>query len=293
MDQINLMLVDDHELLRDALKCIFSAQADMKVVSESGTAAAALEQASNSDAAVILLDIKLPDRSGLSIMPELRVRCPGAQIIIVSMHDEPSYLRSALAAGALGYVVKTSGAAILLEAVRAVHCGESYIDPSMRSYEVNDGLSLLRNAPVSRLSERERQVLFWLAQGMRYQVIADKLGVSVKTIETYRSRLTAKLGFKDRSDMMRFAIETGLLNRSNLPLIDCQYTLDLAAQAESKSLKAPEKRKKILRWPFTLMVTLNFHTSLQRQRTVYIDNLCERCRFDFRHLKTLRADSAG
>jgi DNA-binding NarL/FixJ family response regulator len=133
------------------------------------------------------------------------------------MHDEPSYLRAALAAGALGYVVKTSPPSVLLDAIRAAMRNEIFVDPSLRDLragrtEPERGPSA---APVARLSDRERQVLKLLAQGLRYLDVAERIGVSVKTVETYRSRLKTKLGFTSREDMVRIALESGILSAAN------------------------------------------------------------------------------
>jgi len=212
-DRIRILIADDHALLRETLAQFLNSQADMRVVGEAGTASATVNQATVTDPEVILLDITMPGGSGISIIPELRRLSLGVRIIIMTMHDEPSYLRAAVAAGVEGYLVKTSSPAVLLEAIRAVKRGERFIDESMRHHLVampaeEQGVE---SAPITRLSERERQVLTGLAQGLRYQTIAEQLGVSVKTVETYRSRLTAKLGFKTRADLMRFAIESGIL----------------------------------------------------------------------------------
>ncbi len=215
MERIRLFVADDHQLFREALRLLLSARADLVVVGEAGTAREALERAPAALADVILLDITLPDRSGISLLPELRLRCPSTQVLALTMHDEPEYFRSSLAAGASGYVVKTSAFAVLYEAIHAVKRGEIFIDPSLREYAIEGekGARSTQAAPVTRLSKRERQVLTLLAQGMRYQAIADKLGVSVKTVETYRTRLRLKLGFKSRADIIRFAFESGLLTR--------------------------------------------------------------------------------
>jgi two-component system, NarL family, response regulator NreC len=166
----------------------------------------------------VLLDVAMPGGSGIGALPELRRRINGARVIMVSEHAEPSYLRAAMAAGAAGYILKNSHAAELLEAIRAVHHGETYIDMPLREYATEPAPAPRspESAPITRLSDRERQVLQSLAQGLRYQAIAEKMGVSVKTVETYRSRLTAKLGFKNRADLMRFAIESGILAEAPL-----------------------------------------------------------------------------
>lgn len=213
MDRTRLLMADDHALLRDGIRALLRDADDIEVVGEAGTADEAVRQAVATVPNIMLLDVNMPDGSGIGVIPELRRQAPEARVVILSEHDEPSYLRAALAAGAVGYVLKSSPGSVLMEAIRAVGRGETYIDAPMREHatEPARGVRSPGAAPIARLSERERQVLVWLAQGLRYQAIAEKMGVSVKTVETYRSRLTAKLGFKNRADLMRFAIESGIL----------------------------------------------------------------------------------
>ena len=216
MDRIRIMLADDHAMLREVLQPLLNTQPDMEVVAEAGTAAEAVRLAATANASIILLDITFPDQSGIGVLPELLKQSMASRVVMLTMHEDPAYLRSALAAGAAGYVVKSSRSDVLLEAIRTVSQGKSFIDPSMRHHatprEPAEAGSAI--APIARLSDRERQVLISLVRGLRYQAIADKLGVSVKTVETYRSRLRAKLGFTDRADLMRFAIESGILTNA-------------------------------------------------------------------------------
>ncbi len=214
MDRIRILLADDHALFRETLKLFLQSQPDVEVVGEAGTADEALQKAIAQCPDIILLDITMPGQSGIAILPQLQKICPNSRVVMVTEHDEPSYLRAALAAGASGYVVKTSPPAILLDAIRAVRLKETYVDPSMR-HITNERTPPVRGgaaAPFARLSDRERQVLKLLAQGLRYQDIADKIGVSVKTVETYRSRLKAKLGFTNREELVRIALESGILS---------------------------------------------------------------------------------
>jgi two-component system, NarL family, response regulator NreC len=214
VDRIRILLSDDHALLRETLKLLLNAQPDLEVIGEAGAAAETSRLAAELNPDIILLDITLPDRSGIGLLPELRQLCPSARIIMLSMHEDSTYVRSSLAAGAAGYIGKSSKPGVLLEAIHAVRQGGQFIDPSLRTAEPGPAPPAVASetAPIARLSDRERQVLVWLTQGLRYQAIAERMGVSVKTVETYRSRLTAKLGFKDRADMMRFAIESGILS---------------------------------------------------------------------------------
>jgi DNA-binding NarL/FixJ family response regulator len=216
MDGVRILIVDDHAMFRQALRLYLNSQSGIETIGEAASADEGLQQAVASCPDVILLDITMPGGSGLAILPQLRQRCPDSRVLMVTMHNEPSYLRAALAAGALGYVVKTSTLPVLVEAIRAVRRNETCVDPSMRDISIQRSTPARgpETAPIARLSERERQVLNYLAHGLRYQAIAEKIGVSVKTVETYRGRLKAKLGFKTREDLMRLALEMGIFAES-------------------------------------------------------------------------------
>lgn len=214
MDRSRILIADDHALFREALTPLLNAQADFEVVAQAANAEETLRLTQEVKPKVVLLDIKFPDRSGISVLPSMRELSPSTRVLMLTMHDEPTFLRAALAAGAAGYVVKSSPFSVLLEAIRTVREGQSFIDPSLRAFEIEPA-STLERPPITRLSERERQVLIGLAQGLRYQTIADQMGISVKTVETYRGRLTTKLGFQDKADMIRFAIESGIMGGSS------------------------------------------------------------------------------
>lgn len=211
MERTRLLLVDDHMLLREALRSSLESNGEFAVVGEAGTAADALALAGQQQHDILLLDLSLPDRSGVGLIPELRAAAPDARNLVVTEHGDAAYLRAAFAAGAAGYFVKTSSFASLLDAIRSVKNGEPYIDASLKQDAGERVASPANEAPIESLSDRERQVLLGLAQGLKYQTIAGNLGISVKTVETYRSRLTNKLGFRSKADLMRFAIETGML----------------------------------------------------------------------------------
>lgn len=214
MDRIRIVLVDDHLLFAETLRQFLESQYDMEVIGAVATADEALVTVGPLCPDVILLDITLPGRGGIGVLPLLKKQCPDSRVIMVTVHDDPAYLRAALAAGATGYVVKTSVPAVLLEAIRTIPGTEPYVDPSLRHVSIKRTKPIRGPAatPFARLSERERQVLQLLAQGLRYQAVAEKIGVKVKTVETYRNRLKAKLGFTNREDMMRLAIEMGILS---------------------------------------------------------------------------------
>jgi two-component system response regulator NreC len=170
---------------------------------------------------VALMDLTMPGSSGMSALEEITRCCPTTRVLVLSMHDDPAYLRAVLAAGASGYVLKRALDTELLTAIRAVHRGGVFVDPSLAHVFVQDVLKRPAHADsASRslkiLSERERQVLGLVAQGYGTQDIAKQLLVSVKTVETYRARIVEKLGLRTRHEIVRFAIQMGLLTCDTL-----------------------------------------------------------------------------
>lgn len=225
---IQVLIVDDHAVLRKGLRMLFASQDDITVVGEAGDGATALELTRTTKPDVVTLDLTLPGVGGLSILETLRKECPFARILVLTMHDDPAYLKAVLSAGGVGYVTKTADESEVLSAVRAVSQGRTYFSLSMNDALVRTLLgaepnpALKTNAEV--LSEREREVLSLIAQGHTNQEAADLLFLSVKTIETYRGRLMAKLGCDNRAQLVHYAIQAGLLGASNTgrrPASDC------------------------------------------------------------------------
>jgi two-component system response regulator NreC len=214
--KIRVLIADDHAILRAGLRMLVNAQADMEVVSEASDGEKAVQTARESKPDVALLDLTMPRVGGMKAIEEMAKNCCETRVLVLTMHDDPAYLRSALAAGASGYLLKRAVDAELLAAIRAVHRGGIFVDPRLASVLVQDVLQK-RSArtgskrPVNILSRRELQVLRLVAWGYTSAQIATQIFVGVKTIETYRSRLAEKLGLKTRSDVIRFAVQMGLL----------------------------------------------------------------------------------
>ena len=216
MDKIRVLIADDHAILRSGLKMLINAQPDMEVVSEAPDGDRAVQAARDARPQVVLLDLTMPGSGGMGALEEIARYWPDIRVLILSMHDDPAYLRSVLAAGASGYVLKRAVDTELLAAIRAVHRGGVFVDPSLAHVFIQDALDKAatgRRAPRSLniLSERERQVLGLVAQGYGSQEIAKQILVSVKTVETYRARIAEKLGLRTRSEIVRFAVQMGLL----------------------------------------------------------------------------------
>jgi two-component system response regulator NreC len=211
---IRVFVADDHAVLRSGLRLLIDSQSNMRVVGEAGGFDRMLALLKQVPTDVVTMDLTMPGGLGLRAIEKIREIAPSSRVIVLTMHDDPAYLRSALAMGAAGYVVKSAADTELISAIRAVHEGRIFIDA--RSNTATEGL--LKVTPTSGadrsidlLSSREREVLTLISQGHTNQAVSDRLDVSVKTVESYRSRLMAKLGLKSRADLTRFAIENGLL----------------------------------------------------------------------------------
>ena|SRR5579863_116271 len=214
--KIRVMIADDHAVLRAGLRLLVNTQADMEVVSEASDGEQAVQAAQETRPDVALVDLTMPRKGGIRALQEIVRDCRKTRVLVLTMHDDPAYLRSVLAAGASGYVLKRSVDEELLAAIRAVHRGGTFVDPSLANVLVQDVLAkkggkARRTRPIDILSDRELQVLRLVARGYSSQQIARQILVGVKTVETYRSRLAQKLGLRTRSDLVRFAVHMGLL----------------------------------------------------------------------------------
>jgi two-component system response regulator NreC len=218
--KIKIVVADDHAILRTGLRMLINAQPDMEVVSEAPDGDRAVQTVIDTRPHVALVDLTMPGSSGMAALVEIARCCPDTRVLILSMHDEPAYLLSVLAAGASGYVLKRADTE-LLTAIRAVHKGGVFVDPSLAHVFVQDALDKARiegRAPrfLNILSARERQVLGLVAQGYGSQEIANQIAVSVKTVETYRARIAENVGLRTRSEIVRFALQMGLLTCDTL-----------------------------------------------------------------------------
>jgi DNA-binding NarL/FixJ family response regulator len=205
------LIADDHAVLRAGLRMLLEAQQDLKVVGEASDGSEVVQRARELQPDVVLMDLTMPGpQSGEVIRQTLRA-CPTTRVLILTMHDDAAYLASAMAAGAAGYVVKKVADSELLLAIRAVHAGRTFVDLTQTLSPPHALPGSPRAQRPKELSRRERDVLRLLAQGHSNQQIADQIRVSVKTVETYRTRLRVKLGLKERAELYRFAVESGIL----------------------------------------------------------------------------------
>ncbi len=214
--KIRVMIVDDHAILRAGLRMLVNAQADMEVVSEAPDGEKAVQEVGKTRPDVTLLDLTMPRVGGMKALQEIARNCRETRVLILTMHDDPAYLRSALAAGASGYLLKRAVDSELLAAIRAVYRGGIFVDPRLANILVQDVLGRRGKKagsirPINILSDRELQVLKLVARGYSSAQIAKQIAVGVKTVETYRSRFAEKLGLRTRSEVIRFAMQMGLL----------------------------------------------------------------------------------
>lgn len=214
-DRIRVVVVDDHTLFRQGIVGLLGSQPDIEVVRQAGSGSEALEVVADAVPDVVLLDIAMPGISGLEATREIRSRFPQVQVLILTMHDREDYLFQALRAGASGYVLKGADVQDLLTAVRSAHRGEVYIYPAMTKKLVADYLSRARRGEdretYDGLSDREREILGLIAQGMTTPEIAAVLYLSPHTVQSHRDHIMAKLGLHSKAALIRYAIARGLI----------------------------------------------------------------------------------
>lgn len=209
-----VLIIDDHAMLRGGLKMLINSQPDMHVAGDAGDLDVGEKLAQTLKPHVIILDLTMPGSRGVSAVSRIRQAAPESRILVLTMHDDAGYLRAALALGAVGYVVKSAADTELISAIRAVQKGRVFVD----AHAAKDGghfepaeSSAGKTTPLESLSAREREVLVLVAEGHTNQAIADRIAVSVKTVESYRARLLQKLGMTTRAELVRLAVDSGLL----------------------------------------------------------------------------------
>jgi two-component system, NarL family, response regulator NreC len=208
---IRVLVVDDHAVVRTGLRRVLDAEPDIETVAEAATAERAVFEAIDHKPDIVLLDLMMPGKSGIDGMPALIQAVPEAKILILSMQDDPRYVREAFEAGASGYVLKEAADTEVVSAVRAVAAGERYVHPALGARLIAAEVEQRKRAEVDPLSEREREVLRLLALGHTNQEIAKMLYISVRTAETHRAHIMQKLGLSNRAELVRYALAEGLL----------------------------------------------------------------------------------
>ena len=209
---IRVLVVDDHAVVRAGLRLLLDGQEDIETVGEAGDAREALFEARATKPDVVLMDVMLgAGKSGIDATPEMLQEAPDSKVLILSMQDDPRYVREAFAAGASGYLLKEAADTELVTAVREVAAGGRYVHPALGARIATADAEAERSAAEDPLSEREREVLRLLALGHTNQEIAKMLFVSVRTAETHRAHIMQKLRISTRAELVRYAISRGVL----------------------------------------------------------------------------------
>jgi DNA-binding NarL/FixJ family response regulator len=209
MPKLRVLLVDDHEVVREGLKALINREADMEVVGEVADGLYVRQAAQQTRPDVVVMDVSMPHLNGTEATRQIKDALPETRVVALSMHEDRVYVRRMLEAGASGYVVKRAMAAELLQALRVVAAGAVYVDPQAAGH-LENMLSGTRGGS-SDLTPRETEVLRLIAQGFTNKEIAARLGIAVKTIETHRARGMEKLGLQSRAAVVRLALDRGWL----------------------------------------------------------------------------------
>jgi two-component system response regulator NreC len=213
--KIRLLLVDDHAVVRSGLRMLLMSEEDMEIVGEAGNAAEALEAVRLLKPDVVLMDIGLPDMSGIEATREIRKQHPDMAVVALTIHEDEEYFFKMLDAGARGYVPKRAAPEELITAIRAAAVDEVYIYPSLAKLLVRDYLSqdhsVEQSTALDNLTDREREVLTFLAEGKSNDEIAEALVISPKTVARHRENIMHKLNLHSRAELVRYAIRKGII----------------------------------------------------------------------------------
>ncbi|HEX9350798.1 MAG TPA: response regulator transcription factor [Gaiellaceae bacterium] len=211
---IRVLIVDDHAVVRSGLRRVLEAEEDIEVVGEAGDMRGAVFEARAQKPDVVLMDVVMPGPTGIEATPAVLKEAPEAKVLVLSMQDDPRYVREAFAAGASGYVLKEAADAEVVDAVREVSGGGRYVHPALGARLVAAEAEERTRADEDPLSDREREVLRLLALGHTNQEIAEMLYLSVRTVETHRAHIMQKLRLSTRAELVRYAIEQGFLEQA-------------------------------------------------------------------------------
>jgi two-component system response regulator NreC len=214
IETIRVLIVDDHAVVRSGLRKVLESEDGFEVVGEAGDMRNAVFEARAQKPHVILMDVVMPGASGIEATPAVLKEAPEAKVVVLSMQDDPRYVREAFAAGASGYVLKEAADTELVQAIREVADGGRYVHPALGARMITAEAEERRRAEEDPLSEREREVLRLLALGHTNQEIAKMLYISVRTAETHRAHIMQKLRLTTRAELVRYALDQGLLEPS-------------------------------------------------------------------------------
>jgi two-component system, NarL family, response regulator NreC len=213
--QIRILLVDDHDVVRSGVRMLLENESDLVILGEAGSGLQALELVEKLDLDIVIMDITLPDMSGIEVTQRIKKSHPKVAVVALTIHEDQQYFFEMLQVGASAYVPKRAAPNDLITAIRAAYRGEMYIYPSLARLLVTDFLTRAKEgeekATMNDLTPREQEVLAMLAEGKTNDEIADKLVISHHTVARHRENLMSKLGLHSRSDLVRYAIRKGLI----------------------------------------------------------------------------------
>lgn len=210
-EPVRVVVVDDHAVVRSGLRLVLDAEEDIETVAEAGNAREAIFAVRREQPDVVLMDVVMPGGSGIDATPAVLREAPDAKVLVLSMQDDPAYVREAFAAGASGYVLKEAADEELVAAVREVAAGGRYVHPALGARLATAEAEARARAEADPLSDREREVLRLLALGHTNQEIGKTLYLSVRTVETHRAHIMQKLRLQTRAELVRYALKNGLL----------------------------------------------------------------------------------
>jgi len=214
--KIRVLVADDHAIIREGLSVMLGNQPDMEVVGIAANGREAIRLVDEQEPDVAVMDISMPELNGIEAIQQMLPRHPHIQVIVLSIHETKPYVYRALKAGAMGYLIKETAGLEVVDAVRTVHRGERYLSQHIADLLTNESSPRLDSSvdinPLDALSMREREILQLVAESKTSQEIAEKLSISPKTVDTYRSRLMHKIGVDDVAGLVRFAIQHGVIS---------------------------------------------------------------------------------
>jgi RNA polymerase sigma factor (sigma-70 family) len=214
--KIRVLVADDHAIIREGLRVMLGNQPDMEVVAVATNGREAIQLVDEHGPDVAVMDISMPELNGVEAIQQILPKHPHMQVVVLSIHENKPYVHRALKAGAMGYLLKETAGLEVVDAVRAVQRGERYLSQRIADLLTTESFqkleSLIEVSPLEALSPREREILQLVAEGKTSQEIAERLSISPKTVDTYRSRLMHKIGVEDMAGLVRFAIQHGVIS---------------------------------------------------------------------------------
>jgi two-component system, NarL family, response regulator NreC len=212
--RVSIVLADDHQIVRKGLRALLEAEADFQIVGEASTGPETVQLVERLTPDILVLDLMMPGLNGLEVARQVRQQSPSTRVIVLSMHTNEAYVLQALKNGASGYVLKNADMAEIVQAIHQVIAGLRYLSPPLSEHAINVYIEKARITAMDSyetLTEREREVLQLAAEGLGNNEIAARLSVSPRTIETHRAHLLSKLGLRTQTDLIRYALQHGLI----------------------------------------------------------------------------------